>query len=313
MSLEPPKNSAPRFGLAKIFGLAKRFSLQIFLAALVALYFFAAPKTEKAVTSALLNPKYEPDQIELFEPGKGSLVLKKTDAFWLGQMPLDAAALNGGAEGAAGAAGGENTLYFVCDNTVVNKLLYNLKSFLKLYEISDKKSAADSFGLRQDRAFLLKIRQKTQVVSSLKFGSVDSLGRIFLTADKNTKIWSTDSAALAPYLTANADFWAAPEIFPKDLVGVDKKYRRGKLAAGADGRPLLAAAFNWSDASVKVYDAGDGNLYRAYFLPRTDGDYWCRLEAVPAAQRPQEEKDAMKKLNAVFVVSAWTYSRALEE
>ena len=300
MSLEPQKNSAPRFGLAKIFGLAKRFSLQIFLAALVALYFLAAPKTEKAVTSALLNPKYEPDQIELFEPGKGSLVLKKTGAFWFGQMPLDA-------------AGDENTLYFICDNTVVNKLLYNLKSIVNLYEISYTNSAKDNFGLRQDRAFLLKIRQKTQVVSSLKFGSVDSLGRIFLTADKNTKIWSTDSAALAPYLTANAGFWAAPEIFPKDLVGADKKYRHGKLARGADGRPLLAAAFNWSDASVKVYDAGDGNLYRAYFLPRTDGDYWCRLEAVPAAQRPQEEKDAMKKLNAVFVVSAWTYSRALEE
>lgn len=310
MSFKSEKNSAPRFGLAKIFGLAKRFSLQIFLAALVALYFLSAPKTEKAVTSALLNPKYEPDQIELFEPRKGSLVLKKTGAFWLGQMPLDSAALNGGAEGAAG---GENTLYFVCDNTVVNKMLCNLKSFLKLYEISDKKSAADSFGLRQDRAFLLKIRQKTQVVSSLKFGSVDSLGRIFLTADKNTKVWSTDSATLAPYLTASADFWAAPEIFPKDLVGADKKYRHGKLAAGADGRPLLAAAFNWSDASVKVYDAGDGNLYSAYFLPKTDGDYWCRLEAVPAAQRPQEEKDAMKKLNAVFVVSAWTYSRAFEE
>ena len=288
---------------AALCGLARRFRLQLFLAALVALYFLSAPKSEKAVTSALLNPKYEPDQIELFEPEKGSLVLSKAGAFWLGQLSLDG----------EGAAGCEKCLYFICDNIVVNKLLYNLKSLVKLYEISDKKSAAASYGLRQDRAFSLKIRQKTQVVSSLKFGSVDSLARIFLCSDKNTKIWSTDSAALAPYLTARADFWAAPEIFPKDVVGEDKKYRHGKLAVGADKKPLLADNFDWSGALAKTFDAGDGNVYRAYFLPRTDGDYWCRFEAVPAAQRSLEEKDALKKVNAVFLVSAWTYSRVFEE
>lgn len=292
---------------AALYGIARRFSLQLFLAALVALYFLSAPKSEKAVTSALLNPKYEPDQIELFEPEKGSLVLSKAGAFWLGRLPLD------GGDASGSAAGGEICLYFICDNTVVNKLLYNLKSLVKLYEISDKKSAGSSYGLRQDRAFSLKIRQKTQVVSSLKFGSVDSLGRIFLSADKNTKIWSTDSAALAPYLTAGADFWAAPEIFPKAVVGEDKKFRHGKLALGSDKKPLLAGAFDWSGALAKTFDAGDGNVYRAYFLPRTDGDYWCRFEAVPAAQRPREEKDALKKINAVFLVSAWTYGRVFEE
>ena len=305
-------NRAAPFGLAKIFALAKRARLQIFLAALIALYFAAAPKTEKAVTSALLNPKYEPDQIELFEPGRGRLLLTKAGGFWLGQAPLDCASSNCGADSGAGndafgasdqALDGENSLYFICDNTVVQKLLYNLKRIVKLYEISYKKSSENNFGLRQDRAFLIKIRQKSEVISSLKFGSVDSLGRIFLSADKNTKIWSTDSAPLAPYLTASADFWAAPEIFPKSVVGADKKWRHGKLAR---------VALDWSPASVKTFDPGDGNLYRALFLPKADGDYLCRFEAVPAAHRPQEEKDALKKLNAVFDVSAWTYSRVFD-
>ena len=306
------KKQPPSFGRlfgkpwsAALFGLAKNFGLQIFLALLVALYFASAPKTEKSVKSALLNPKYQADQIELFEPGQGRLVLTKAGSFWLGQFESDQA---------HGLDSSKNSVYFSCDSILIQKLLYNLQSIVNLYEISYTNSAKEKFGLRQDRAFSLKIWQKTQVVTSVKFGALDSQKRIALCADKNTKIWSTDSAALAPYLTVSPDFWAAPEIFPKDILGADKKYRHGKLALSPanPGAPLLASELDWSAARQKIFDSGDGNLYRALFLPKSGGDYYFAFEAVPSAQRPQEEKDALKKINAVWTVSAWTFERVFE-
>ena len=288
---------------------AKKWRLQLALAALAALYFFSAPKAQKAASRALLNSKSEADKIELFEPGRGCLVLSKAGSFWLGEFLSEQSADDG--------RGGRNasdkkSLFFSCDSMLVEKLLYNLRKNVKVYEISDKKDAKNSFGLRQDRAFLIKIRRKSEVISSLNFGSVDSQNRIFFCVDNDTKIQLTDSAALAPYLTASADFWAAPEIFPKDIVGADKKWRHGKLAV-AGGQALLADGLDWSGAAEKVYDAGDGNIYRACFLRKPDGDYWFRFEAQPSAQRPEEEKAALKKINAVFDASAWTFEKVFEE
>ncbi|MBQ3837872.1 MAG: hypothetical protein II814_12195, partial [Treponema sp.] len=59
--------------------------------------------------------------------------------------------------------------------------------------------------------------------------------------------------------------------------------------------------------------ANDGNVYKALFLPKTDGDYYFSLDVQPSVQRPQAEKDAIKKINAVFNASAWTAQRLLKE
>ena len=278
---------------------AKKWKPQIFLAALALLYFAAAPKKEKSVTSALLNPKYQADKIELFEPGRGSLALSSAGSFWIGEFFSH--------EGAA-----ERRLFLACDKEQIEKFLANLKALVELIEISPRESSAEFYGLGDDKAFSIKVYQKGSVVSWLKFGSVDSVGRIFLRSQSNKKIWAADSKTLSPYLTARADFWAAPEIFPKDIVGSDKKYRHGRLALDSFGSPLLATSVNWSGALEKKYDPGDGNIYRALFLPKTDGDYYCLFSAQPSAQRPQEEKAALNKINSVFLASAWTFERVFE-
>ena len=192
---------------------------------------------------------------------------------------------------------------------MIESFLSALKRLATVYEISDTKNLK-AYGLEKGGAFFLELFSNEKSVLKIFFGSVDSAHRLFFFVPEREKIFSIDSEALAPYLTASENHWANPEIFPKEIVGTDKKYRHAKLAS-LQGQPLLADAFNWSDAQVKDYDAGDGNLYKALFLPATQGDYYCRLQVQPSAQRPQEEKEALKRINAVFMASAWTVERVL--
>ena len=269
----------------------KKFRLQIFLLALVALYFISAPKSEKSFKSAFLNPKYDIDELTLSDPQNGSLVIKKVGSFWFGQAerPVET----------------QNNLYYICDSFMVEQFIKNLKSLVNVYEVSNKKNLS-AFGLEDGQSFYLCAKKGGKEVTSVNFGKVDSMKRIFFSVPKRQKIFSVQSDFLAPYLSVNENFWASPEIFPKDLVGADKKYRRGKAAL------LSAQEINWEGATVKTYDAQDGNLYKALFLKKTDGDYYYILQVSPSAQRSQEEKEALKKLNAVFNVSAWTFERVIE-
>jgi len=277
----------------KAFSLLKKYRLQILLAALVALYFISAPKKEKSFTTALLNPKHSVQKIVLGNFDQGKLVMQKTGSFWLGQKE----------------AADNKTLFFASDSALIESFLSVLKRLATVYEISDRKSLK-AYGLEKCGAFFLELYTGEKSVLTIIFGSVDSAHRLFFFVPEREKIFSIDSDALAPYLTASENHWANPEIFPKEIVGTDKKYRHAKFAS-LQGRPLLADNINWSDAQVKDYDSGDGNLYKALFLPTTQGDYYCRLQVQPSAQRPQEEKDALKKINAVFMASAWTVELVL--
>lgn len=277
----------------KFFSQIKKCRLQILLAALVALYFLSAPKKEKAFTTALLNPKHSVQKIVLGNFGHGKLVMQKTGSFWLGQKE----------------AADNKTLFFASDSALIESFLSVLKRIATVYEISDTKNLK-AYGLEKGGSFFLELFSNEKSVLKIFFGSVDSAHRLFFFVPEREKIFSIDSEALAPYLTASENHWANPEIFPKEIVGTDKKYRHAKFAS-LQGQPLLADGFNWSGAQVKDYDAGDGNLYKALFLPATQGDYYCRLQVQPSAQRPQEEKDALKKINAVFMASAWTVERVL--
>lgn len=272
----------------------KKHFLQILLAALCALYFISAPKKEKSFTTVLLNPKHSVQKIVLGNFDQGKLVLQKTGGFWLGQKEPS-----------------ENkALFFAADSALINSFLSVLKRAAIVYEISDTKNLK-AYGLEKGGAFYLELFDGEKSVLEIIFGSVDSAHRLFFFVPEREKIFSIDSESLAPYLSAGENLWANPEIFPKEIVGTDKKYRHAKLAA-LGGQTLLADDIDWQDALAKDYDAGDGNIYRAFFLPKTDGDYFYRLQVQPSAQRPQEEKEALKKLNAVFNVSAWTFERVMQ-
>ena len=293
---------------SNVFLFAKKARLQIFLLALAALYFLSAPKSEKSFKTALLNPKYNVDQIFLSDPQNGSLELKKIGSFWFGQKEF--------------LANSQESLCFVCDSFMVQSFIKGLKNIVRVYEVSGKKNLK-AFGLQEGQSFLLRAKKDGKEVTCVNFGSVDSQKRIFFCVPKRQKIFSVQSDFLIPYISTAPSLWASPEIFPKSLVGADKKYRRGKIAleSGATslasergaGLPLLAQNVNWQGATVKTFDTQDGNVYRAYFLPKTDGDYYYWLNVSPSAQRTQQEKEALKKINAVFNVSAWTFERVMEQ
>lgn len=281
---------------AKFFSQIKKFRLQILLAFLAALYFLSAPRSEKSFTTALLNPKHKVQKIVLGNLEQGKLVLQKTGGFWLGQKN----------------AADQKDLFFASDSALVESFLSVLKRISTVYEVSNTLNLK-AYGLDGGGAFFLGLYDEMgKDVLTLHFGSVDSQRRLYFFIPKRNKIFSIDSEALAPYLNLDINLWASAEIFPKDIVGSDKKYRRGKLAS-LHGQPLLADGINWQDALAKDYDPGDGNIYRAFFLPKTDGDYYYRFEAQPSAQRSDEEKEALKKINAVFNVSAWTFERVMEQ
>ncbi|MBO7123498.1 MAG: hypothetical protein J6V90_09490 [Treponema sp.] len=272
----------------------KKYRLQILLAVLCAIYFVSAPKKEKSFTTVLLNPKHSVQKIALENFDQGKLVLQKTGSFWLGQKDLD----------------GEKNLFFAGDSSLINSFLSVLKRQAAVYEISNTRNLK-AYGLEKGGAFYLDLFDGDKSVLKIFFGSVDSAHRLFFFVPEREKIFSIDSEALAPYLSASENLWTNPEIFPKEIVGADKKYRHAKLAV-LQGRPLLADDFNWQDALEKDYDSGDGNIYKALFLPTTEGNYYYRLQVQPSSQRSQEEKDALKKINAVFNVSAWTFERVTE-
>lgn len=280
---------------AKVFSQIKKFRLQILLALLAALYFLSAPKSEKSFTTALLNPKHKVQKIVLGNLEQGKLVIQKTGSFWLGQKNV---------------ADGKD-LFFICDPALAENFLSVLKRISTVYEVSNTINLK-AYGLEKGGAFYLELFDGEKSVLNIIFGSVDSAHRLFFFVPERQKIFSIDSESLAPCLSASENLWASPEIFPKEIVGTDKKYRHAKLAS-LQGQPLLADDINWQNALAKDYDAGDGNVYRAFFLPKTDGDYYCRLQVQPSAQRPQEEKDSLKKINAVFNVSAWTFERVMEQ
>lgn len=293
----------------------------VFLAFLIALFFASKPQSEKSFKSALLNPKYDVDQIELCEGNLGPLLLSKRGNFWLGELELD--------DG--------KKLCFPCEKTMVEKFVSNLKALAQVYEISDKKNAKKNYGLDEEKSFRLLLTEKGKVRSALDFGSVDSRRRIYFSTKKREsagagnaganktsakgpagKILAVDSSPLEPYLTTAPNFWAAAEIFPKEIVGSDQKYRRGKIALSKNGRPLLAQDLDWTSAVKKDYDSEDGNFYSARFVPMDPaagqaGGYYGSFIAKPSAQRDPEEKEALAKINVVFEASSWTVSKLLDQ
>ena len=282
----------------KAFLLLKKYFLQAILIFLSLLYFLSAPKTEKRFKTALLNPKHDAQKIVL-GVGRQSLVLEKAGSFWLGTKECD----------------DKKPLFFSCDSDTIRSFLSLLKKNATVVEAAGEKSLS-SYGLKNGDGFFLGLYNLSgDEILSLRFGSVDSSRNIFFYVPKRKKIFSIDSEPFEPYLSVDVNFWASAEIFPKDIVGSDKKYRRGHLVfePGAKEKPLLSTSVDWTEAREKTYDPGDGNLYRALFLPKKDGDYLFCFNAMPSAQRPSAEKDALKKINAVFNVSQWTFERVMEQ
>lgn len=304
--------------------IAKKFFPQIILAILVAIFFIANPKSEKSFESALVNPKYEIDEISLRYEKEGIATISKRGAFWICDYVSPE---------------GKNAV-FPCDSKLVKNLLDFSRSVVKVYEISDNLKNIDSFSLSQDDAFCLEFSQNGKTVSKIFFGAADSMRRIAFYVDKQKKIFCTDSAILA-YLTLSPDFWCDPNIFPESVcdkigggtlaisplaIGIEKdlsqiaRLRHGKIFLGETPNfSLEDLRYSQNGFSAELpcakIDDGRGNIYQAFFMPTggAEGDYFCRFTAIPSAARNESEALAIKSLDYVTTVSAWTFGRIFGE
>ncbi|MDE6067653.1 MAG: hypothetical protein K2F89_01690 [Treponemataceae bacterium] len=308
----------------KFIFIAKKFFPQIALAILVAIFFIASPKSEKSFESALVNPKYEIDEISLRYEKEGIATISKRGAFWICDYVSPE---------------GKNAV-FPCDSKLVENLLDFSRSVVKVYEISDSLKNRDSLVLSQDHAFCLEFSHNGDAVSKIFFGAADSRRRIAFYVDKQKKIYCTDSAILS-YLTLSPDFWCDPNIFPESVcdkidggtlaisplaIGIEKDL--SQIARLRHGKMFLDETPNFSienlrhsqnefsaDLPCAKIDDGKGNIYQAFFMPTesVEGDYFCRFVAIPSAARNESEALAIKSLDYVTTVSAWTFGRIFGE
>ncbi len=307
----------------KIVLIAKRFLPQIVLAFFVAIFFIASPKSEKSFDTALLNPKYEIDEISLRYEKEGSAVLSRRGSFWI----CDYVSPDG------------KKAVFPCDSTLVKNLLDHSRNVIKVYEISDSLKNKNSLGLSQDDAFCLEFSQNGKSVSKIYFGSADARRRIAFCVDKQKKIYCTDSAVLS-YLTVSPDFWCDPNIFPESVcdkidggalaispLAIETEKDLSQIARLRHGKFFLDEIPNFSREDLRYFqsdfpelpcvkiDDGKGNVYRAFFMltEGAEGDYFCRFDAIPSAARSEDETLAIKSFDYVTTVSAWTFARIFGE
>lgn len=308
----------------KFVFIARKYFPQVILAFLVAIFFIASPKSEKHFETALVNPKYEIDEISLRYEREGSATISKRGAFWTCDYVSPE---------------GKRTV-FPCDGTVVKKLLGCSRSVITVYEISDSLKNMASLGLSQEDAFCVEFSQDGNAVSKIFFGAADSRRRIAFYVDSKKKIYCTDSAILS-YLTLSPDFWCDPNIFPESVcdkmdgatiaisplaIGTEpdlsqiSRLRHGRIfldeipGFSLEGLRHSQNGFSMDLPCVKI-DDGRGNVYQAFFMPTggAEGDYFCRFVAQPSAARSEAESLAIKSLDYVTTVSAWTFGRIFSE
>lgn len=298
--------------------IAKKSVSYIVLVVLVAIFFIARTKTEQSFSAALVNPKYEIDTISLrYEKEGRSAALSNCGSFWTCDY-----------------ASPEGKAVFPCDNAVIQKFLEHSRNIVKIYEISDSLKNREAFGLSQDASFCVEFFQSGETVSKLYFGTADLRRRVAFCVDKQEKIYSTNSAILS-YLTLSPDFWCDPNIFPESVcdgmdggtlaitpLAIEKEL--SKIASLRHGSVFLDEINGFSLEDVRrsqngisggfpfvSVDDGKGNVYQAFFMPTggAEDDYFCRFVALPSVARSEREALAIKSLDYVTTVSAWTFGR----
>ena len=117
---------------------------------------------------------------------------------------------------------------------------------------------------------------------------------------------------------------AAKNSGEENSVGKIARLRHGKVSLeeipdfwSEKWRFVLQCEFSeeFAFASKVKIDDGKGNIYQAFFKPTkgAEGDYFCRFVGFPSAARSESESLAIKSLDYVTTVSAWTFTQIFGE
>ncbi len=273
------------------------FDIVLFL--ILALTFIPFAKNKRvALTSAALNPKYteEVSQITIEVPSLNeseSVSLKKYGSIWIG-------------------SDSKTNCVWPCDSSSVKNLLFVLSKTVKMYKKSEKSASWESLGVDEESAKKITLAASDGTVfSKLYYGSEDGiLKRICLRSHGQDKTFETENA-VSTYLTADAQFWADPYIFPQAVTELSKEesenfLRRGQIISfippdGSTPSHTLTKIFeNEADITLKFYDNGN-NSYSVT----------TKINSSPFTSSAEHE--GISKLNYSFSISSWTYEKLLEQ
>lgn len=244
----------------------------------------------KPVESALLNPSAR-DKISLaiIQDSALHIVLKSVNGKWLCES---------------------NGVTVSADTKLVSSFLEKLSKIRKMYKISDRKDTMSELGLKDEDAksvVLLDSEGKTAV--KLCFGQENALTSRIAVASSGGKVSYETENDISSYLSADINFWAAPEIFfairnPSNLNLSDAdlhtllSLRHGKILARAN-LPLDAE----KAGSVTLMGQYNASQRVDFYRNAANGinEYYYIQEFFP---------DALD-FNALYEISEWTYSRIM--
>lgn len=322
----------------KFLFIAKKFFLQMLLAILAAIFFIASPKIEKSFETTLVNPKYEIDEIFLRYEKEGSARISKRGAFWICDYI---------------SPDGKKAVFPCDNTAVKNLLdhsrnivkVYEISDSLKNKD-SLGLSQDDAFCLEfsQNGEIVSRIffgaadarrRIAFYVDKQKKIYCTDSAILAYLTVSPD--FWCdpnifpesvcgdlSDAVSLAIMYPYEGERRAAKNSGEENSVGKIARLRHGKVSLeeipdfwSEKWRFVLQCEFSeeFAFASKVKIDDGKGNIYQAFFKPTkgAEGDYFCRFVGFPSAARSESESLAIKSLDYVTTVSAWTFTQIFGE
>lgn len=164
---------------------------------------FSSTDKRKLIKSALVNKKYE-TSINKFEFSQNdqALVLEKKENIWY-------------------VSNNDNILLPV-DKEIINNFIKNLTKVIIMYEITDKISKNNAFGLTDSNTFCLKYYFSDSEFYQLYFGNLDFSNYFrYLMSGKNTNVYQIENS-LDTFLTTSIQFWSEPYIVSRQIINISK-------------------------------------------------------------------------------------------
>lgn len=302
--------------------ISKLHVLSLTLIVLVLIYilsFISLKNSSKhnTVTTALLNPKYEISEVNIYHKDYGNLSLHNYADFW-------------GAE----FYNNQDYIYFAADSKQVNDFIKKAQQIVDLDKITQSKKDIFSLYDLTDNAVTVSFYDGDKnCVSKIYFGALNkTMDKIFLRTDKNMSVYAMDSKII-DYLDPSIKNWTEQNLIPQ---GISHNLEYSKIQnftytensltkkAGDKAKEKITALrfseiltdFSAQQKSLELNIAeGNGTEYKLSFYPAETliGDcYIYDIKIKPAVTYPDEQKEFIKKLNYSGAISLWTYNSITE-
>ncbi len=280
---------------------------------------------QKTVKSAILNPKYKDDLSEIkITVSNDSILIKKYEDLWLMTKK-----------------NGDEETSTLADSAIINSLVEKAIKIQNMYKISDKKSNFDALKVTESNSTSISfIGKDNKLYTKVHFGYKNSLlNRIALRAENSNSVFEAENL-FDQYLNCDINYWADGLILneasnPLYITFSDEKTdlktsetnasfseTKKTLTSLRHGRILHKGDLkNMSFESKLIMQNGDGRIVKIYFYKENaskirgtktendEGSYFYTRSFIPSPLDSKERAEALKKDDALYEISSWTYER----